>query len=158
VRVGHGVDVHAFDPTRPLVLGGVTIDGAPGLAGWSDADVLCHAIADALLGAAGLGDLGGHFPEERVPEGSSSLELLAETLRKVREAGFHPVNVDVVVIAEAVRLAPYREAMAARMASVLELDPAAVNVKATTTDRLGFLGRGEGMAAMAVVLIEPVTP
>ncbi|MGH2706159.1 MAG: 2-C-methyl-D-erythritol 2,4-cyclodiphosphate synthase [Actinomycetota bacterium] len=157
MRVGLGVDVHAFDPPRPLVLGGVTIDEAPGLAGWSDADVACHAVADALLGAAGLGDLGAHFPEERMPEGSSSLELLAETLRKVAEAGFRPVNVDVTVIAQAVRLARYREAMAARMASVLDLEAGAVNVKATTTDRLGFLGREEGMAAMAVVLIEPVT-
>lgn len=154
MRVGLGVDAHAFDPGRPLVLGGVTIDGAPGLAGWSDADVLSHALADALLGAAGLGDLGAHFPKEAVPEGVSSQALLAKVVGLLGQAGWRIVNVDATVVVQAVRIGPHRGSMQATLAATLGLDPNVVSVKATTTDHLGFTGRGEGIAAMAVVLLE----
>lgn len=155
MRVGLGYDVHGFDSTRVLVIGGVTVEGVSGLAGWSDADVLCHAIIDAMLGAAGLGDLGTHFPEEKVPEGSSSLELLSQTAAIVAEAGFRISSVDSIVAIQDVSLAGYRSAMEQRIASVLRIDAGLVNVKATTTDRLGFVGRGEGAIGMAVVLLEP---
>lgn len=130
------------------------MEGVPGLAGWSDADVLCHAIIDALLGAAGLGDLGTHFPEDKVPEGSSSLELLGQTAASLANAGFTIENVDSVVAIQDVSLAPYKTAIQKRIASALRIDAALVSVKATTTDRLGFIGRGEGAMGMAVVLIE----
>ncbi|MGH2731715.1 MAG: 2-C-methyl-D-erythritol 2,4-cyclodiphosphate synthase [Actinomycetota bacterium] len=155
-RVGFGFDAHAFDDSRPLVLGGVTIAGARGLVGWSDADVLSHALADALLGAAGLGDLGTHFPAEAVAEGCSSLELLGATARLVSEAGLGVANADCLVILEGVRVAPYRGAMERLLASALGVDAGRVNVKATSTDHLGFVGRGEGAAAMAVVLLKVV--
>lgn len=154
MRVGSGYDAHGFDPSRPLVLGGVTIPGAPGLAGRSDADVVCHAVIDALLGAAGLGDLGDHFPEHAVPDGTSSVELLRRTRSLLDEAGFRPVNVDVTAVLQDVRVSPYRDQMRRRMAEAIGLDRGAVSVKATTTDRLGFTGRGEGAEAMATVLIE----
>lgn len=156
-RIGFGFDAHAFDDSRPLVLGGVTIEGARGLAGWSDADVLTHALADALLGAAGLGDLGTHFPAEAVVEGSSSLELLGTAVRLVSGAGLGVANVDCVVILEGVRVAPYRAEMERMLAAALGVDAGRVNVKATSTDHLGFVGRGEGAAAMAVVLLEAVS-
>lgn len=154
MRVGIGCDVHAFDRSRTLVLGGVTIEGSPGLAGWSDADVVSHAIVDAMLGAAGLGDLGRHFPEDAVPEGSSSLELLARTSVLVEEAGYRVVNVDGIVAIQDVAVAPHSSEMVRRIASALGIEPGAVNVKATTTDRLGFVGAGEGAVGMAVVLVE----
>lgn len=154
MRVGIGYDVHGFDESRPLVIGGVTIDGAPGLAGWSDSDVVVHAIVDALLGAAGLGDLGTHFPEEAVPEGSSSLEMLARTSQMLAEAGYQVVNVDAVAAIQDVMVGPYRQQMVERVAESLGLAPSQVSVKATTTDRLGFIGRNEGAAGMAVALIE----
>lgn len=154
MRIGFGYDVHAFDDTRTLALGGVTIEGSPGLAGWSDADVICHAIMDALLGAAGLGDSGRHFHEDAVPEGASSLELLGRTSQLVSEAGYRVVNVDCTVAIQDVVVAPHREVMQSRIASALRVEPAAINVGATTTDRLGFIGRSEGAAAMAVALIE----
>jgi 2-C-methyl-D-erythritol 2,4-cyclodiphosphate synthase len=157
-RVGLGFDAHAFDPTRPLVLGGVRIVGAPGLAGWSDADVVSHALADALLGAAGLGDLGTYFPKEAVAEGVSSQQLLAEVVRMVAGAGYAIGNVDCVVAVQGVRLSPHREAMVATLAGSLGVDAGRVSVKATTTDRLGFTGRGEGVAAMAVALLERAAP
>lgn len=150
-----GYDVHAFDPSRTLVLGGVTIDGAPGLAGWSDADVVCHAVADALLGAARLGDLGTHFPEEAVAEGSSSLEILARTAKLLSEAGYRIVNVDCMVVVQSVRVGPHRHEMERRIGTALGIDPGAVSVKATSTDHLGFVGREEGAAGMAVALVEP---
>lgn len=153
MRVGVGFDVHAFDESRYLVLGGVTIDGAPGLAGWSDADVLCHAIVDALLGAAGLGDLGTHFPEEKVAEGSSSLELLTRAAALVDEAGYSIANIDSIVAIQDVAVGGHRELMQKRIAETLGISATAVNVKATTTDRLGFVGRGEGATAMAVALV-----
>lgn len=149
-----GYDVHAFEPGRPLVLGGVTIPGATGLAGHSDADVVSHAIADALLGAAGLGDLGTHFAADVVPEGVSSLQILARTAALLAGAGFTIVNVDATVVIQEVRMAPYRSKMAKCVAAALGVDPARVSVKATTTDHLGFAGRGEGAAGLAVALID----
>ena len=153
-----GFDVHAFDPARPLVLGGVGIDGAPGLAGWSDADVVAHAIGDALLGAAGLGDLGTYFPKESVPEGASSLDLLAEVGRLIDGAGWAIGNLDCVVVVQEVRVSPHRALMEATLATALGIPATSVSVKATTTDHLGFTGRGEGIAALAVALLEPSTP
>jgi 2-C-methyl-D-erythritol 2,4-cyclodiphosphate synthase len=155
MRVGMGFDVHAFDPDRQLVLGGVSIAGAPGLAGWSDADALSHAIADALLGAGGLGDLGHHFPKDAVLEGVSSQDLLSEVARLVQAAGYRIGNLDATVIVQDVLIGPHRSRMEETLAATLGVDRARVSVKATTTDHLGFTGRGEGIAAMAVALIEP---
>jgi 2-C-methyl-D-erythritol 2,4-cyclodiphosphate synthase len=154
MRIGIGYDVHAFDESLPLVLGGVSIEGAPGLAGWSDADVIAHAIIDAMLGAAGLGDLGRHFPEEAVAEGASSLELLAQTGRLITENGFRVVNVDCTVVIQDIPIAPHRDAMQKRIASTLGVGKDAVSIKATSTDRIGFIGRGEGASAIAVALLE----
>jgi 2-C-methyl-D-erythritol 2,4-cyclodiphosphate synthase len=154
MKVGFGYDVHGFDSSRKLQLGGVTIDGAPGLAGWSDADVICHAVMDALLGAAGLGDAGRHFPEEAVPEGASSLELLVQTSKLVVAAGYRIVNVDCTVAIQDIVVGSHSELMKSRIAAAIGIDAADVNVGATTTDRLGFVGKGEGAAAMAVALIE----
>jgi 2-C-methyl-D-erythritol 2,4-cyclodiphosphate synthase len=154
MRIGQGYDVHAFSPDvdRPLVLGGVRIGGSPGLAGHSDADVVAHALADALLGAAGLGDLGRHFPSgDPAWAGADSIALLTEVVAKVAAAGYRVRNADCTVVAETPRLAPHTEAMAARLASALG---APVSVKATSTDGLGSIGRGEGIASLAVVLVE----
>jgi 2-C-methyl-D-erythritol 2,4-cyclodiphosphate synthase len=156
VRVGLGFDAHAFDSARPLVLGGVTISGAPGLAGHSDGDALCHAIADALLGAARLGDLGERWPSTEQWRGTSSVEFLEETVQLLRLAGWRIANVDSTVVAERPRLAPHRQAMVDRVARSLEIEPDAVSIKSTTTDGLGFTGRSEGIAAYAVVLISKV--
>ena len=161
-RVGLGFDAHAFagagESARPLVLGGVTIEGAPGLAGWSDADVVSHALADAILGAAGLGDLGAHFPKDAVPEGVSSQRLLADVVAMAAAAGYRIGNVDATVVSQEVRIGPHRAGMQATLAATLGLDPSSVSVKATTTDRLGFAGRGEGIAALAVALLERDAP
>lgn len=154
MRVGLGYDVHAFDDSRPLVLGGVTIQDHGGLAGHSDADVVAHAVADALLGAAGLGDLGMFFPADAVPEGVSSLEILARTADLLAEAGFTIVNVDATVVIQRIRVAPHREEMSRRLSEALGIAQPQVSVKATTTDHLGFTGRGEGAAGMAVALID----
>ena len=154
MRVGLGFDAHAFDPARPLVLGGVVVPDAPGLAGHSDADVVSHAVADALLGAAGLGDLGSMFPPTEVWRDASSLEILAASAVAAREAGWELVNADVTVIAERPRLAPYRAGMSVRVAEALGAEAGVVSIKATTTDGLGFTGRGEGIAAIAVVLLK----
>ncbi|MDQ5874699.1 MAG: 2-C-methyl-D-erythritol 2,4-cyclodiphosphate synthase [Actinomycetota bacterium] len=154
MKVGLGFDVHAFDAARPLVLGGVVVPDAPGLAGHSDADVVSHALSDALLGAAGLGDLGSMFPPTEVWRDASSLEILASSAGAARDAGWELVNADVTVIAERPRLAPYRAAMAARMAEALGAEAGVISVKATTSDGLGFTGRGEGIAAIAVVLLK----
>lgn len=157
MRVGIGYDIHAFDPGRVLMLGGVKIEGAWGLKGHSDADVLLHAVADALLGAAALGDLGEHFPDDD-PQWKDvpSAVLLAEVLTKVRAKGFRPVNVDVNVIAERPRLAPHREAIRERLAALLALPVGAVSVKARTNEGLDALGQGKGIAAQAVVLLDDV--
>src|SRR5690606_4808276 len=132
--------------SRPLILGGVTIQDHGGLAGHSDADVVSHAVADALLGAAGLGDLGTHFSADAVPEGVSSLQILARTASLLADAGFTIVNVDVTVIIQNVRMTPHRLEMVSRVAGALGLEPGRVSVKSTTTDLLGFTGRGEGAA------------
>lgn len=155
MRVGQGVDVHALVAGRRLVLGGVEIAFDRGLEGHSDADVLLHAVIDALLGAAALGDIGRHFPDddERY-RGADSRDLLRETAKLLSHARLQPSNVDATVIAQAPRLAPYIDAMVANIAADLGLDRRRVNVKATTTETLGFTGRGDGIAAMAVALIE----
>jgi len=153
--VGIGYDVHPFDAARPLVLGGVRLDGTWGLRGHSDADVLLHAIGDACLGAAALGDLGDHFPDtDPAWRGAPSAVLLARILELVRGAGFAPHAVDATVVAERPRLAPHREAIRERVASLLGLPIGRVSVKASTNNGLGAIGRAEGIAAMAVVTLE----
>jgi 2-C-methyl-D-erythritol 2,4-cyclodiphosphate synthase len=154
IRTGIGYDVHAFAPGRRLVLGGVEIPHELGLHGHSDADVLLHAIADALLGAAALGDIGLHFPpSDPVFKDADSLVLLAESARLVREAGFRPGNVDATVIAEAPKILPHAPLMRARIATALGLDTGEVSIKATTNEGMGFVGRGEGIAALAIATI-----
>lgn len=154
-RVGFGYDIHRIAPGRALVLGGVAFESDWGLEGHSDADVLLHAIGDALLGAAGLGDLGTHFPPgEAKWKDASSLELLARIRGLLEEAKARVVNVDAMVVAEAPRLAPHRAAMCANVARALAIPADRVSVKATTNEQLGALGRREGIAAMAVALVE----
>jgi 2-C-methyl-D-erythritol 2,4-cyclodiphosphate synthase len=152
-RIGIGVDAHALEDGVPLVLGGVRLEHPSGLAGHSDGDVLAHALTDAVLGAAGLGDIGSLFPsgDERF-RGANSLDLLREAYRQVRGAGWKLVNADCVLIGEEPRIAPHREAMRAALSQAV--DGAEVNVRATTTDHLGFTGRKEGLAAHAVALLE----
>ena len=154
VRVGQGFDVHPWsdDPRRPLVLGGVVLEGERGLAGHSDADVVAHAVADALLGAAGLGDIGAHFPDtDSRWRGADSLALLGHVVEVVRAEGWSVANVDTTVILEAPRLAPHKEAMEKRLSEVVG---APVRVKAKRAEGLGALGRGEGIACLAVGLLE----
>ena len=154
IRVGQGVDVHAFDESRPLVLGGVRISDTGGLAGHSDADAVLHAITDALLGAAGAGDIGHYFPssDPRWKDADSAV-FVREARRVVLEMEAEIANVDVTVIAERPKLAQLRDAMSAKIAKLLDLPAGRVNVKFTTTDGLGFTGRGEGICAMAVVAL-----
>ena len=154
LRIGLGVDAHAFADGVPLVLGGVHFDHPRGLAGHSDGDVIAHAFTDALLGAAGLGDIGSLFPsdDERY-RGADSLELLARAYADVTAAGYGLVNADCILIGEEPRIAPHREEMRDRLAAALGVDRERVNVRATTTDRLGFTGRREGLAAEAVALL-----
>ncbi len=155
MRVGQGYDVHALKAGRKLVIGGVEIPHAKGLAGHSDADVLLHAICDALLGAAALGDIGQHFPDSSPAyEDVDSRELLRATAKKVAAAGFRIVNVDATIVAQAPRMAPHVPKMIGNIAADLGLKPAAVSVKATTTEKLGPIGREEGIAAQAIALIE----
>jgi 2-C-methyl-D-erythritol 2,4-cyclodiphosphate synthase len=154
LRVGQGFDIHAFsdDPQRRLVLGGVTIDGAPGLVGHSDADVIAHACCDALLGAASLGDLGTHFPDtDEAWRGADSLSLLREVVARLAAEGWSPVNLDCAVIAEAPKLAPHRTEMERRLSDAAS---APVSVKGNRAEQLGALGRSEGIACLAVALIE----
>ena len=153
-RAGTGFDAHAFADGVPLVLGGVRIDHPRGLVGHSDGDVLAHALTDAVLGAAGLEDIGALFPSgDPGFEGADSLELLREAWTRVRAAGWELANADVVLIGEEPRLAPHRDEMRARLAGALGVEPQLVAVRATTTDHLGFTGRGEGLAAQAVALL-----
>ena len=153
-RIGQGCDVHALVAGRPLILGGVTIPYHLGLLGHSDADALLHAITDALLGAAGLGDIGGMFPDTDARwQGADSRTLLCAALAAVKDAGWQPGNVDATIIAQAPRMATYVAAMRANIAADLRLAGNAVNIKAKTAERLGFVGRGEGIAAEAVVLL-----
>ena len=154
-RIGIGYDVHRLATDRPLVLGGVTVPFELGLLGHSDADVLTHAICDALLGAAGLGDIGIHFPDsDEQYRGISSLRLLEEVVRFVREAGYEPVNVDATVVAERPKLTPHFSAMKEAIGRLLGLSADRIGLKATTSEGLGALGRGDGIAAVAVCLIE----
>lgn len=154
LRIGLGVDAHAFAEGVPLVLGGVTIEHARGLAGHSDGDVIAHALTDALLGAAGLADIGALFPsDDDAYRGADSLVLLAEAYGRVREAGYELVNADCVLVGQEPRIAAHRERMRDRLTAALGVEAGRVNVRATTTDRLGFTGRGEGLAAEAVALL-----
>jgi 2-C-methyl-D-erythritol 2,4-cyclodiphosphate synthase len=154
MRVGVGVDAHALVEGVPLVLGGVEVDSTRGLAGHSDGDVIAHALIDALLGAAGLGDIGSLFPSGSAEwEGASSLDLLRRAYGQVREAGFELSNADCVLVGEEPRIAPLRGAMQTRLSEALGVEAGLVNVRATTTDGLGFTGRGEGLAAVAVALV-----
>jgi len=155
MRIGQGFDVHALAAGRKLVIGGVHIPHDKGLDGHSDADVLLHAVCDALLGAAAQGDIGRHFPDsDEHFRGVDSRELLREVARLVSRAGFRIVNVDATIIAQAPEMAPHAAAMVSNIAADLGISEAAVNIKAKTTERLGFAGRGEGIAAEAVACIE----
>ncbi|MGI9253124.1 MAG: 2-C-methyl-D-erythritol 2,4-cyclodiphosphate synthase, partial [Thermomicrobiales bacterium] len=156
-RTGIGYDVHRFAEGRRMVLGGVAIPFDRGLDGHSDADVVLHAICDALLGAAGLGDIGQHFPpgDSRFKD-ADSLDLLRESARLVRETGYEPVNVDVAVVAESPKIGPHVPLMRERIAAAIGIFPAAVGVKATTNEGMGFIGRREGIAALATALVAPV--
>ena len=155
LRIGQGFDVHALVTGRPLIIGGVTIPFDKGLDGHSDADVLLHAIIDAILGAAGLGDIGKHFPDtDAAFKGADSQALLREAAARVRRKGFTIVNIDCTIIAQVPKMAPHVADMAAHIATGCGIDAAYVNVKAKTTERLGCTGRGEGIAAEAIALLE----
>jgi len=156
-RTGIGYDSHRLLAGRRLVLGGVELDSEVGLVGHSDADVLTHAVIDAVLGAAGLGDIGQHFPDTEAEfAGADSIGLLESVVRRVGDAGFRIENVDVTVVIERPKLAPHRSAMEARLAAVLGVGAGEVNVKATTGELIGFVGRGEGAAALAVATLERI--
>lgn len=153
-RVGFGYDVHRFAEGRPLILGGVTIDSPRGLLGHSDADVLCHAIADALLGAAGLPDIGHYFPPgDPSCKDIDSQQILQKVAALLAERGARIGNIDCTLVAEAPKIAPHREAMQTRIAASLTLEPTQIGIKATTNETMGFIGREEGIAAMAVAII-----
>ena len=157
MRIGHGYDVHRLVEGRDLILGGVKIDYEKGLLGHSDADVLLHAVSDALLGAAGLGDIGRHFPDtDPKYKGADSLELLRQVAGKVAAVGYRVGNVDVTMIAQRPRLKDFIPQMEQNIASALDVEPGRINVKATTEERLGFTGSGEGMACHAVCILEEV--
>jgi 2-C-methyl-D-erythritol 2,4-cyclodiphosphate synthase len=157
IRVGIGFDVHAFSDGDFLMLAGVRIAHERGVRAHSDGDVVIHALCDALLGAAGLGDIGMHFPDNDPQwRGVAGAVLLERVLSMLVARGFEPVNVDVTILAERPRIAPYREAMRRRLAELLELTPEVVNVKATTTEQLGLIGRGEGIAAQAIALVDSI--
>lgn len=158
MRIGLGIDVHAFaleEEKRPLILGGVPIEYPRGLKGHSDADVLTHAVMDALLSAARLGDIGRHFPDtDPAYYQADSLKLLGQVKCLLADAGWHIADIDCVIIAQQPRLSPYRDRMSANIAAALEIDPQNVGIKATTSEYLGFEGRGEGISAQAVALLE----
>jgi 2-C-methyl-D-erythritol 2,4-cyclodiphosphate synthase len=155
MKIGQGFDVHAFAAGRRLVIGGVDIPHEKGLSGHSDADVLLHAICDALLGAAGLGDIGRHFPDSDARYADiDSRKLLRDVAQQLRHYKLRIVNIDCTIIAQAPRMAPHISRMTGNIASDLDIAPAAINIKATTTEHLGAIGRGEGIAAQAVALIE----
>ena len=159
IRIGIGYDVHAFVDGRPLVLGGVTVEHDRGLEGHSDADVLVHALMDAIVGALREGDIGRLFPDtDPAYRNASSIELLSRVAALASDRGFRVVDADTVLILERPRIAPYRDAMRGRIAGALGLNIEQIGVKATTTEGLGFEGRGEGIAAQAVVLLERVVP
>jgi len=153
-RIGQGFDVHQLKEGRPLIIGGITIPYEKGLAGHSDADVLLHTVADACLGAIGEGDIGKHFPDtDEAFKDADSAKLLEQVWKLVKEQGYRLVNADCTIIAQRPKMAPYIEAIRTRIAELLEAEPCQINVKATTTEWLGFTGRGEGIAAQAVVLL-----
>ena len=155
MRIGHGYDVHRLVEGRPLILGGVNIPYELGLLGHSDADVLLHAVSDALLGAAGLGDIGKHFPDtDPQYKGADSLQLLNVVAQRVREAGYRVSNIDVTMIAQRPKLRPHIGTMEHNIAAAVGVDVSRVNVKATTEEKLGFTGTGEGMSCHAVCLLE----
>ena len=157
MRIGHGYDVHRLVEERDLILGGIKIPYEKGLLGHSDADVLLHAVSDALLGAAGLGDIGRHFPDtDPKYKGADSLELLRQVYRKISEKGYRVGNIDVTMIAQRPKLKDYIPQMQANIAAAVEAAPDRVNVKATTEEKLGFTGTGEGMACHAVCLLEEI--
>ena len=157
IRIGHGYDVHKLVHDRRLILGGVDIPYEKGLLGHSDADVLLHAISDALLGAAALGDIGKHFPDtDAAYKNADSAILLAKVGEIIREAGYAPSNIDATVIAQAPKLAPHIEKMRENIAAALSIDISAISVKATTEEKLGFTGSGEGISAHAVCIIEKI--
>ena len=155
MRIGQGVDIHPFDESRPLILGGVRISDRGGLAGHSDADAVLHAVTDALLGAAGAGDIGQYFPSDDPQwKGADSARFVREAVRVVDEMEAEIANVDITIIAQKPKIAPFREAIGAKVAELLNIPRGHVNIKATTTDHLGFIGRGEGICALAVALLE----
>ncbi len=159
IRIGQGFDVHALVPGRPLIVGGVSIPFEQGLFGHSDADVLLHALTDALLGAAGLGDIGRMFPDtDPAHAGADSRVLLREAWRAVSGAGYRLINADATIICRAPRILPHVPAMSANIAADLDVQPSAINIKGKTTEKLGFTGRGEGIAAQVVVLLETSEP
>jgi 2-C-methyl-D-erythritol 2,4-cyclodiphosphate synthase len=156
-RIGQGVDMHRLEPGRKLILGGVEVPWEKGLLGHSDADVVCHALSNALLGAIGEGDIGQHFPDsDSRYKGVSSLELLRLVMAKVKAHGYGVGNADLTILAQRPKLAAYKDAMRQNMADALEVEPSAVNIKATTGEQMGFIGREEGMRAEAVVLLESI--
>jgi 2-C-methyl-D-erythritol 2,4-cyclodiphosphate synthase len=156
-RIGEGWDTHQLHAGRPLILGGVEIAHHLGLLGHSDADALCHAITDALLGAAALGDIGRHFPDtDEAFKGANSIVLLAEAARRVRAAGWEPVNVDATIVAQAPRMAPHIAAMCAKIAEALSLDVGQVNVKAKTAEKMGPVGEGRAIETRAVCLVQRI--
>jgi 2-C-methyl-D-erythritol 2,4-cyclodiphosphate synthase len=155
IRTGIGYDVHRFAPGRPLMLGGVRIPFEHGLEGHSDADVLLHAICDALLGAAGLGDIGQHFPPgDPNYLNADSLDMLRHVRELLGKGGFNPINIDATVICELPKIGPHAAAMRSAVAQATGLDPSAINVKATTNEGMGFIGRGEGIAALAITTVK----
>jgi 2-C-methyl-D-erythritol 2,4-cyclodiphosphate synthase len=154
-RIGQGFDVHQLTEGRPLIIGGIEIPHEKGLLGHSDADVLLHTITDACLGAVGEGDIGRHFPDtDPAFKDADSAQLLVHIWQMIKEKGYTLVNADCTIIAQNPKMAPYIEQMKVRLAELLECDPGQINVKATTTEKLGFTGRGEGIAAQAVVLLQ----
>ena len=154
IRVGQGIDIHGFDESRPLILGGVRISDNGGLGGHSDADVVLHAVTNALLGAAGAGDIGEHFPSSDPQwKDADSSRFIHEAMRILNEMEAEIQNIDITIVAQKPKIAPVREAIGAKIATLLNLPRGHVNIKAATTDHLGFIGRGEGICAMAVVLI-----
>jgi len=159
MRIGHGYDSHRFAEGRKLILGGIEIPAEKGLDGHSDADAVAHAVTDALLGASGLGDIGRHFPPTD-PEwkGADSLKLLARVVRLLEGHNFQPVNVDVTVVAETPKIGPHADAMRVRLAAVLGISPDHVSVKGKSNEGMGWIGRGEGIAAFAVALVDQMEP
>jgi len=156
-RIGEGWDTHQLVEGRPLILGGVSIEHSKGLLGHSDADALCHAITDALFGAAGLGDIGRHFPDtDEAFKGADSIALLVECARRVREAGWEPVNIDSTIVAQAPKMAPHIAAMAARLAAAVGIEVGLVNVKAKTAEKMGPVGEGRAIETRAVCLVQRI--